>query len=120
CYYDLQTNLAETLGNNLLNGERIPTKGELDDYEDVMNKLNNGFPEESRLDSTGGRPSKLGLAVTLAILAGTITGNSNFKDVVYEGTTNSTYNNTSIIWILDNVTINNTNESIIEIRSRDT
>ena len=110
CYYDLQTNLAETLGTNLVN-DNDPYTNQLDNYE---NFLKNGLSEEYRIDSTGVvPPSKLNLVVTLLIGSFVLEYYDSPK-VVYNKVNSSDYNDNNTVLVFNNIPIN-TNQSIINI-----
>ena len=119
CFYNLQTNLAETLGNDLLSGSQIPTHEQLEGIMDNVNKLQRGdLPEEYGGSGPSKIPFKLSALLSLLSIGMVTTGNSNFE-TIYDGTVTSNYtsdntsNSRSVVSL--NTTTVNTNQSIIRI-----
>ena len=116
CYYDLQTNLAETLGNLLINGQnRIPADKKLRETVEDVNRFSHKPPQEYRTDTTGDEPpSKLDWAKVLVVGSLAFVGYSVAKEIYYNNVTSSDYNDNNNVLVLNNISVS-TNQSIIEI-----
>lgn len=98
CYYDLQTDLAQNLGDELLSGQRVPTQQELNNFKNIQK---DGYTQELQINSKDGKPpSKLGIALVLFLSALAVEGYYvEATDGPAYNWTNSSYNNTTTLII---------------------